>query len=155
MAADSGNGATATFASWSFVASIVSITPGDESREALDVSSLASSNGYREFIEGDLVDAGEWVFTYIQDATDADKTLPPDPTSGTADGMGARDTVTITLPNQQSGGAAATFVFTGFVTSRALAPLENDTVQIGTFSIKPDGGYNSGTVPVFTEDAAA
>lgn len=154
MPADSGNSATVTFGSWSFTADIISITPGDETREALDVSHLGTSD-YRQFIPGDLVDAGEWVFTYIQDSTDADKTLPPDPTSGTADGMGARDTVTITLPEQLDAGNPPTFVFSGFVTSRSLAPLENDTVQIGTFSIKPDGGYNSGTVPVFTEDAAA
>lgn len=155
MSAGTGNGATATFAAWSFTASIISITPGEESRESLNVSSLATSSGYHEFIPADLVDAGEWVFTYIQDVTDADKTLPPDPTSGTADAMGARDTVTITLPEQIDAGNPPTFVFSGFVTSRTLASLENDTVQIGTFSIKPDGGYNSGTVPVFTEDAAA
>lgn len=154
MAADSGNAATVTFGSWTFTAAIISITPGEESREALDVSHLGTTS-YRQFIPGDLVDASEWVFTYIQDSTDADKTLPPNPTSGTADGMGARDTVTITLPEQISAGDPPTFVFTGFVTSRTLAPLENDTVQVGTFSIKPDGGFNSGTVPVFTEDAAA
>lgn len=154
MAADTGNGTTVTFGAWSFVGNIISITPGDETREALNVSHLGTTN-YHQFIPGDLVDAGEWTFTYIQDSTDADKTLPPDPTSGTADGMGVRDTVTITLPEQIDAGNPPTFVFTGFVTSRQLAPLENDTVQVGTFSIKPDGGYNSGTVPVFTEDAAA
>lgn len=154
MPADSGNGTTVTFASWSFTADIISITPGDESREALDVSHLGTSD-YRQFIPGDLVDASEWVFTYIQDATAVEKSWPPDPTDDTADGMGARDTVTITLPEQLDPGNPPTFTFSGFVTSRSLAPLENDTVQIGTFSIKPDGGFNSGTAPKFTEDAAA
>lgn len=139
MAADTGNGTTLTHAAATFIANIISITPGEETREALDVSHLGTSN-QREFIPGDLRDAGEFTVTYIQDVTDSDKSLPP---------MTGAELWTITLPNQGSAGAA-TITFTGFVTSRQLAPLENDTVQVGTFSIKPDGGATELT---FTEDA--
>lgn len=142
MAAGTGNGTTLTHAAATFIANIISITPGEQTREALNVSHLGSVSNH-EFIPGDLIDSGEFTVTYIQDVTDSDKTLPP---------MIGAELWTITLPEQVPAGNPPTITFTGFVTSRQLAPLENDTVQVGTFTIKPDGVTTDLT---FTEDAAS
>ena len=139
MALDTGHGAVIAFTSGTFSAVVTSIEPGAKSREALDASHLATS-GDAEMIPGDLWRHDVWTVNYLVDPTAAAKTEPP---TGV-------DTLTITLPNQGSAGAA-NYAGTGFVTTIQPPSLATDTIMAGSFGWQFDG-Y---TGPTFTHDSTA
>lgn len=124
--ADTGNGASLTLASGGFTTAmdIVSISPGSESVESLDVTTLAST-GYKEYIPGDLKESPEISAEVLFDATLG---LPE---------AGTTHLVTVTWPKIGGTAAtAATLVGKGFVMSTEYPELVSDTVQRSNITIK-------------------
>lgn len=124
--ADTGNGASLTLASGGFTTAmdIVSISPGSESVESLDVTTLAST-GYKEYVPGDLKESPEISAEVLFDS----KLGLPD--------AGTTHLVTVTWPKQGGTAAtAATLVGKGFVMSTEYPELVSDTVQRCNITIK-------------------
>ena len=132
--ADVGNGATLTLSGDTTSYVIVSITPGGQSIEPLDVSHLGSS-GDKEYIPGELKETPEGSAEVLFNADDG---LPT---------VGSTHTITVTFPLVPGGATtAATLAGTGFITSVEYPELVSDTVQRATINWKLDGG----TGPTFT-----
>lgn len=132
--ADIGNGATLTLSGSTNSYSIVSINPGGQSIESIDVSHLGSTD--KEYIPGGLIETPEGTATVLFSVgTD----LPAPGTTHTV-------TVTFPLAPSQTTTNRATFVGTGFITMRSYPELVNDTVQEAEIGWKLDGG----TGPTFT-----
>jgi len=123
--ADTGNGATLVLSAGSFTTAmdIVSISPGSESVESLDVTTLAST-GYKEYIPGDLKESPEISAEVLFDATLG---LPE---------AGTTHLVTVTWPKIVATATAATLVGKGFVMSTEYPELVSDTVQRSNITIK-------------------
>jgi len=137
--ADTGNGATLTLSAdgGSTTYTIVSITPGDQSIEALEVSHLGTT-GDKEYIRSDLKETPEGSAEVLFDTNVA----LPTPGSAT-------QTITITFPKEvATATAAATLAGSGFITSVSYPELVSDTVMRATISWKMDG-Y---TGPTFTAE---
>lgn len=132
---DTGNGATATFATSSLSLAITQIQIGEETIDMLDVSTLATT-AYMEKIASDLKEAPEVTVSYIF------------VTSATQPVVGAApETMTITWPIQTGNVAAANLAGTAVFTSRKLPDLQNGQVQIGQVKWKYDGD----TGPTYTK----
>ena len=143
--ADTGNGATLVLTAGSFTTAmdVVSISPGSESVESLDVTTLAST-GYKEYVPGDLKESPEITAEILFDSTLG---LPQ---------AGSTHVVTITWPDQ--GGTAttgATLVGKGFVMSTEYPELVSDTVQRSNITIKLSDGIVSTNTTAITFTAEA
>lgn len=146
--ADTGNGAklTLTAGAWTTttVLDIVSISPGSESVESLDVTTLAST-GYKEYIPGDLKESPEITAEILFDSKIG---LPE---------AGTTHVVTITWPDQDIATATtgATLVGKGFVMSTEYPELVSDTVQRSNITIKlSDGIVSTNTTAItFTKES--
>lgn len=138
--ADTGNGATLTFATTGSIGVIQSMTLPEFALDALDVSSLASTD-WMEMIPTDLADPGEIVATVLFDGS----------VSLSLDTMGDQELATVTFPLVTTGNTAATLAATGFVKAYGLPELNNE-LQTLTVTFQLDGGYNSGTVPTWTPE---
>ena len=137
--ADTGNGATLTLSAdgGSTTYTIVSITPGDQSIEALEVSHLGTTDN-KEYIKSDLKETPEGSAEVLFDVN----TALPTPGSAT-------QTITITFPKEvATATAAATLAGSGFVTSVSYPELVSDTVMRATINWKMDGF----TGPTFTAE---
>ena len=138
--ADTGNGATLTLSAdgGATTYTIVSITPGDQSIEALEVSHLGTT-GDKEYIKSDLKETPEGSAEVLFDVN----TALPTPGSAT-------QTITITFPKESTvvTAAAATLAGSGFVTSISYPELVSDTVMRATINWKMDGF----TGPTFTAE---
>lgn len=137
--ADTGNGATLTLSAdgGSTTYTIVSITPGDQSIEALEVSHLGTTDN-KEYIKSDLKETPEGSAEVLFD------TNVGLPTPGSA-----TQTITITFPKEvATATAAATLAGSGFVTSVSYPELVSDTVMRATINWKMDGF----TGPTFTAE---
>lgn len=128
-----GFGSAITFSS-GFCAEITDIKIGGLSREAVDVTNFASTNGYKEFIPSTLIDSGELEVELIYD-TDA---APPI--------TGAAETVTITFPLKSGETTAATVSATGFLTdSEEAVPLDDKMSQSVTIKFTGARTYTPGS----------
>lgn len=133
--ADLGTGATLTLSEDTTAYEIVSIQVGEETLEAIDVSTLATT-GPMEYIPADNNDTPELSVTVN---FRVDHGLPA---------IGSTHTATVTFPlgPAQTTTTKATFAGTGFVTNRGFPELTSNQKQEGSFSIKFDGD----TGPTFT-----
>ena len=138
--ADTGNGATLTLSAdgGSTTYTIVSITPGDQSIEALEVSHLGTT-GDKEYIKSDLKETPEGSAEVLFDTG----TALPVPGSAT-------QTITVTFPKESTSSTTSpTLAGSGFVTSISYPELVSDTVMRATINWKMDGF----TGPTFTPEA--
>ena len=123
--ADIGTGASVTFGTSGFSASIESINHNDISREAVNSSHLGTTN-YHTFIPTDLTDPGEME---LEIQHDPDEQLPIN---------GAAETITITYPVPSGLTNGATHQFSGFLTNYSIStPLEDK--MMATITVKASG----------------
>lgn len=135
--ADTGHGATLTLSGSTNSYTIVSINPGGQSVESIDVTHLGSTD--KEYLPGDVIETPEGSATVLFDVgTD----LPAPGTTHTI-------TVTFPLAATQTTTNKATFAGTGFITMRSYPELVTDTAQQAEIGWKLDGG----TGPTFTAGA--
>jgi hypothetical protein len=119
MAADTGFGITIAFDS-GFLAEIIDVTPPAVSREAIDTSHTATTNGKMTFMPSDLIDGGELQVEIHFVPSE----VPPI--------SSAAETVTITF------GSGTTWAFSGFLTNyEPAAPI--DDRMTATVTIKVSG----------------
>jgi hypothetical protein len=146
IAGDTGNGATLTFAanmgfgSTTTSLTCTTITPGDETVDVIDASTLATTD-CMESIPSDLRAVAEASATF--------KFL-------TSHGTGvaqysvlpaAAGTVTLTFPTRTGETTAASYAGTAFITKIKLPTLANGQLQEGEISWKYDGD----TGPTYTK----
>lgn len=138
MAADTGHGATLTLSGNTNSFQIVSINPGGESVESIDVTHLGTTTS-KEYIPGDVLETPEGSATVLFNVT-TDLPLPA-----------STHTITVTFPvgPDQTTTNKATLVGTGFIMARVYPELVTDTVQEAEINWKLDGG----TGPTFTVGA--
>jgi hypothetical protein len=134
---DTGHGATITFGTSALAFNTLSIGLGTPTRAAIDKTHLGTT-GQREFMAGDLEDAGEMSVNF---QFDPGATAPVTST--------AAETVTVTFPLTTGAATAATYAGTGLITSVQLPELATETIQTGTLTVKWDGM----TGPTFTAHA--
>lgn len=106
-AVDVGFGTTITFAS-GFFAKITNVAVSKISRNAHDSSTMASTNGWRTKLPGDLKDPGGLAVDLLFDKNFA--------------GMktniaSATETITITMPTHAGGSSGGSYAASGFMTS--------------------------------------
>lgn len=117
--ASTGYGITITFDS-GFLAEIIDVTPNEMSREAIDTTHTATTNGAMTFIPSDLIDYGE-----LQcEINFAEGTAPPIDD--------AAESVVITFAS------GTTWTFTGFMTNYAPAAPIDDRMT-ASVTIKASG----------------
>lgn len=124
--ADTGNGATITLGTSGFTAAFIEIDPGEETGEALESSSLATT-GQKEYEPGDLTEPPEIRMRYFFDQN-ADE--PP---------LHSAETATLTYPLKPGGSTNATLAGTGFFIRRARAAVRNGQLMEGEATFKFDG----------------
>ena len=130
--ADQGFGTTLTF-SGGFAGEIKSIQIGGVSRDALETTYMATTQGYRTFIPSDLVDPGE---LSVEVQFEADKNfLTPI--------KGAVETVTITFPIESGHSNAGSYACSGFLTEFEVTS-QFDEIMTANLTIKYTG------VPTYT-----
>ena len=138
LVGDTGNGATFTLTTQTAISTykIDRIQIGALSYDMLDVSSLSTS-GHEERIISDLEKGGDITigFRHAVNATAVTAT-------------GSVDTATVTFPiaSAQTTTTGATYVASGYVTSRKLPDLQNGVVQEGEIVFSVDGD----TGPTYT-----
>lgn len=119
---DIGTGITLAFATSSFLAEIVEVTPPGSSRESHDTSHQATSVN-KTFAPSDLVDNGELSFTFHFDPS---KTPPI---------AAVAETIRITFPS------TAAWDFSGFMTDyEPQGTYEN--VMMGSATVKVSGAID-------------
>ena len=129
MAAQTGHGA-ALVTNDTFVASIISISGTDQTREMIDTSHLGTTVTMTK-VEGDLVDTGEVSIEYLFDPA-ATTEIPAIATLA--------GTFTITFPVSVSGNTAGTLAGTGFWTSVGYPELVTGGLMKGSGTFKWTGG---------------
>lgn len=138
--ADTGNGASLTLSADTNSYSVVSISPGGLSIEALDISTLGSTS-QMEYIPGDLADTPELTAELL---FEKDTGLPT---------VGSTHTVTITFPlsaTTNTNATPATLAGKGFVTAIEYPELVNNQVMRSNITIKFDGGGGDTTTNDYT-----
>lgn len=137
--ADTGNTTTVTFGTSSFAPVIRSVTLGEQTREALNDSNLATT-GQMTYIPSDLIDAGGFSMEIEWDQSAG--VFPPM--------TAAAETITVTFPLKTGEATRATVAGTGFLTSLSGPNIENGTIMVATVGVKWDGK----TEAVFTAGSA-
>lgn len=127
MAADTGQTTTIAFGTSAFAPVVRSITIGEQTREALNDSNLATT-GQMTFIPSDLVDAGGF-----------DMEIEFDPSIAFPPITGAAETITITFPLQPGDTVRGTLAGTGFITRVSGPNLALGEIMVATISVKWDG----------------
>ena len=135
---DTGNQATATFATLAAVSNITGIDAGESTLEDLDTSTLETV-GSMTFKPTDLADEGEVTIPFLFNAESA---LPV---------KGTIDTLTITYPQAPGQTAPATEAGTGYIKRVRKVNLQNNTLQAAEITFKWDGE----TGPTFTPATTA
>ena len=106
-----GHGAAVSFGTSTYTAVATSISPDEQSREAIDTSHLGTVD-YRTKIPGDLVDAGGFSASGWYDADQQ----PPI--------TAAAETITLTMPDSApASGGGATISGSGFVDSWSIGEI--------------------------------
>lgn len=126
-AIDEGHGASLTLATstWEAAAKIISITPGEVSREALETSDLSTSTN-KTFIPADLQDNGEISIEFYHN----DSVAPP---------FAAAETITLTYPIGVGQATAPIASFSGFFLGYTPGPAASGEVRRGSARIKITG----------------
>ena len=124
MAGTHGHGTTLAGATALGIGSITKISIGGISVDDLDVSTMASTDKWREFISG-MIDAGEISFDLIFDGT---------VTATLFTKIGASDTWTVTFPDT----GAATFSAPGYIKGISIDDPYDDKIT-GSCTIKVSG----------------
>lgn len=125
MAIDNGTGASITFGTSSFSATVTAINGEAIERVAIETSHLGTTTA-RTFIPGDLFDPGE---VSLELLFDPDNKPPLN---------GAAETITVTFPVAAGETNGATWAASGFVTGFSYGvPLEE--LMTGTMTIKLSG----------------
>lgn len=124
--ADTGTGATMTFASTSYSVPITQIVHQGESVDDIRTSHLGTTGGHT-YIPSDLVEGGEYVCSYQVDPNE-----PP------IDGAPSTETITYTAPIPSGSTVAATEAFTGYIKSHEKTVPTGD-LMTGTFTVKVAG----------------
>jgi len=129
--ADNGYGATFGISDgaggFTTVAEVFSITPPNRSRESIDASNLESPDGYREFIPGGLIDAGE-VTLELNYVPSASHVLEAELEKTTV------ESYEIAFP-----GGSVTLTFSGYCMSFEPGPLTADDRMTLTATFKVTG----------------
>jgi hypothetical protein len=122
---DTGNGATVTFATPTFSASIdpISITPGAFQNAAIDASTLATE-GIMEMLPSDLASVAPSSATFKWVAGSGMPSFPSE-----------AGTITITMPSDIGTSLAGT----GFITSYTPPTMENGVLMVGQIEWQYDG----------------
>jgi len=122
---DTGNGATVTFATPTFSASIdpISISPGAFQNAAIDASTLATEN-IMEMIPSDLASVAPSSATFKWVAGSTSPTFPS-----------AAGTITVTMPTD----IGTSLVGTGFITGYTPPTMENGVLMTGQIEWQYDG----------------
>lgn len=131
-AVDVGFGTTITFAS-GFFAKVTNVSVAGISRNAHDSSHMASTNGWRTFLPGDLKDPGALSLDLLFDKNYA--------------GMktniaSAAETVTVTTPTHAGGSSGGSYAASGFMTTFEFgAPMDGMMTAKATvkFTGEPTG----------------
>lgn len=139
MSADTGNGASVTFSTYSGTLAVIDIDLGEQSIGTLDATVLASQD-FKKYIFEDLAETNEVTMTVQWDTTET----PP-----ACDGV--PETVTITFPQRTGETAAANLAGTGAFTTVKYPMLANSEVQQGEITVKFDGQ----TGPTYTAATTA
>jgi hypothetical protein len=124
MAATLGHGLTITATSVTAITGIRSISGGDMTRSSHDVSTVASTDKYMEFLAG-MIDPGELTFECVYDTANYTKLV------GAIDSVA--ETWTLTLADTH------TWACTGFLTGVSLPSADADGAVTNSFSIKFSG----------------
>ncbi len=132
--ADTGNGASMTLGTTSFVGQYTELDPGEDKLGALEDSYLATTNR-KTYIAEDLVESGEIKGTTQFDTGAAVPTL-----------NGVPETITITFPLRSGQTTPATLAGTGFLQKFSRPKLMNNTIMMSEIEVK----WNGKTGPVFT-----
>lgn len=127
VAIDEGHGATLGLGThtWDTNAKIISITPGEVSREALETSDLSTSAN-KTFIPADLQDNGEVSIEFYHN----DSVAPP---------FAAPETITLTYPVGVGQSTAPIASFSGFFTGYTPGQAVSGEVRRGSARIKITG----------------
>ena len=141
MAINTGLGATGVFTAQTLSLKIVSMDIGNETLPTVNVSTLATTGGFEQYIPGDLSEPGQVTFECQFDNEVAQIAT------------GIVDTLTITFPMTGAGVTAATYVGTGFITDYKPPGFVKNELQMHTITFQFDGGANGGTAPTFTVQA--
>jgi hypothetical protein len=135
--ADTGNGATITYATTSWAVKVKSLALPAHMREPLDASTL-DTTGFEKTIQGDLTKRPVLKCKALFDTFLNIPSLTSTP-----------ETVTITFPTRTGETTAASYAGTGFFQNIQMPTLANAQVQEVDFDIVFDGG----TGPTFTKSA--
>lgn len=127
VAIDEGHGATLGLgtSTWDTNAKIISITPGEVSREALETSDLSTSAN-KTFIPADLQDNGEVSIEFYHN----DSVAPP---------FAAPETITLTYPVGVGQSTAPIASFSGFFIGYTPGQAVSGEVRRGSARIKITG----------------
>ncbi len=137
--ADTGNGASIVFGTSGFTSLYRILGETEQTRDTIEDSDLATSN-LKTYIPGDLAEPGSFDIEFIWD-----------PTATQLDITDVPETVTVTLPKENSGSAAAaTLAGTAFLTKVTKGPsLQNGELNMGKATVQWDGK----TEPSYTVEA--
>ena len=134
MSVKSGNGATITFATSGFTPLLVTIDGLEQTLEALQDSTLATTNVHT-YCPADLSEISPMSATIRWEQDD----VPP--LDGTI------ELITITYQLESGESTAATLAGSGFITGRRSPDLANNEIAEGTFTLMFDG---KATEPTYT-----
>lgn len=133
MSVKSGNGATLAFATSGFTPLVVSIDGLEETIEALQDSTLATTNTHT-YCPADLSEISPMSAAIRWEQDD----IPP---------LGTVELITLTYQLESGEGTAATLVGSGFITGRRSPDLANNEIAEGTVTFMFDG---KATEPTYT-----
>jgi hypothetical protein len=129
MGVDIGTGATITFGTSSWAASIVSMNHSGMDRPSIPTSHLGTTV-WNTFVAGDLTDPGELEIEYQADTSSVASTGTKYPPIAKV-----AETVTVTLPTTATSGNA-TFAGSGFVTSCSPFTIPLEELMVGSCTVK-------------------
>lgn len=132
---DSGFGASITFAT-GYCAKITSISLDGMTREAIDTTNMASTNGWADFIPSDIKNAGTMTVELLHDKNAAGKTNL----------AAAAGTITVTYPISTGGSSAGSVACSGFMMEMGIEiPMDDVMTQTCKFQFTSE--------PTFTDQS--
>lgn len=134
---DTGQGATITFADFSFAGDVRMI--GETKQSSTPVKDTPLSATHESHIPGDTIDPGETELEVIFDRRSA---LPP---------INQPTLITQTFPLGPGDATPATLIGSGFITERSVPQMATGTLQIAKVKLRWDA---KATLPVFTPATA-
>ena len=122
-------GASVTFGTSALTGKILSVSSVQQSREVLDITDLSiSAGGAKRSIPADIYDPGSLDVEFLYSSAQA---LP--------DIAAVAETVTITFTKATSGGTAATFAGSGYISARSTSECSIGGVMQMSCTVSFDG----------------